>query len=286
MTRDDGSPRPYSLLIRDNDERLARANSFILRRLSAPLRSLPDFLIIGAMKAGTTSLFHYIKRHPAMRSPIRKEIHYFDIGRRKSVWWYRAHFPICLPPGSVITGEACPAYLFCPGADRRIHELLPDVRLIVLLRNPVERAISHYFHERRMGREHLPIMKALKVEERRLARLDLDDQADLDTYLHASYKCRGHYADQLARYHALFPADRILILASAQLFSEPRLVMARVFRFLGLEEFHASVYPRKNSGRRERVPDEVYRHLRSHFRPHDERLREMIRDLDGSWLDR
>lgn len=271
-------PQPYPLRPRIDDQRLARPVGFLGNRLTARVRSLPDFLIIGAMKSGTSSLFHYLQRHPMIEPPIRKEIHFFTVGYHKGTSWYRAHFPLRgALSGSRITGEGCPDYMFCPGAEHRIYRLLPDVRLIILLRDPVERAISHYFHERRMGREYLPIMEALEVEEERLAGADLEDPQGLETYLHASYKRRGWYASHIARYFTLFPRDRILILGSGDLFRDSQRTTAEAIRFLGLPAVSAAEdYPPKNVGDREKVPAEVYRHLEEYFEPHELRLRELL----------
>lgn len=268
----------YPLNSRTDDQRLRRPLSFVKNRLTTRFRSFPHFLIIGAMKAGTSSLFHYLQRHPAVKPPIRKEVHFFSVGYHKGVEWYQAHFPMHRTlSGGGITGEGCPDYLFCPGAEQRIRHLLPDARLIVILRDPVERAISHYYHERRMGREYLPIMQALEVESERLAHADISKPGGLETYLHASYKLRGCYADHLARYLAVFSSDQILILGSGELFHEPRKSTSEAIRFLGLPDIPSrDDYPRKNAGEREAVPAEVYTYLRQYFEPHEQRLRDLL----------
>ncbi len=120
--------------------------SWIYRRLTSGSRRLPDFIILGAQRAGTSSLYYYLSQHPQILPAVRKELHFFDDHYRRGLGWYRSQFPTRGARGT-ITGEATPYYLSHPHAPARIQRLLPQARLIVLLRNPVERAISHYFFE-------------------------------------------------------------------------------------------------------------------------------------------
>ncbi|HYF40703.1 MAG TPA: sulfotransferase domain-containing protein, partial [Gemmatimonadales bacterium] len=139
------------------------------RKLTGPLRGLPSVLLIGAQKAGTTSLFNYMAEHPAVLPPSNKEIHYFDLNPTRGLTWYRSHFPYNhqLRDGSV-TVDASPYYLAHPGVPQRAAQLLPGARLLVLLRNPVDRAYSHYQHEVRGGREPLSFEEAIAREPERL----------------------------------------------------------------------------------------------------------------------
>lgn len=149
--------------------------------------------------------------------------------------------------------------------------------MIALLRDPVERAISHYYHEVRMGREYLPIMEALKAEEERLSDASIDDAEGLETYLHASYKRRGCYADQLARYFSVFGREQLLILGNNQLLRDPEKTTNEVFDFLSLPQMQGDLgYPKKNSGERKGIPAEVYAYLEEYFEPHNQRLFDML----------
>ncbi|MBU0638918.1 MAG: sulfotransferase domain-containing protein, partial [Planctomycetes bacterium] len=138
---------------------------------------MPDLLIIGAQKAGTTSLHRYLCRHPNVLGPWSKEVHYFDIQYDKGTTWYRTHFPSwpykCLKDirrgRRSLAFETSPYYLFHPCVPERVHKLLPNVKLIAILRDPVGRAYSHYHHELRLGYETLPLEEALAKEEERLA---------------------------------------------------------------------------------------------------------------------
>ncbi len=122
------------------------------RHLTAPFRVLPDFVVIGAQRSGTTSLYNNLVEHPQIASCIRKEVHYFDAYFERGSYWYRGHFPraaelrrLARRHGApVLTGEATPMYLFDPPCRRRLAELVPDAKLLVLLRDPVAREYSQY----------------------------------------------------------------------------------------------------------------------------------------------
>jgi hypothetical protein len=214
-------------------------------------------------------------------------VHFFDDGYRRGEVWYRSHFPSAGqgPPGAVV-GEASPYYLCHPHAPRRMRERLPRVKLVALLRNPSERAVSHYFHELRKQRETLPILEAMRAEEARIGaeweRLLRDERHVSPVHRAFSYKQRGVYVDQLERWWAQFPRDRLLVLESAELFSAPGETLRRVFAFLGIDpDFRcADLAPRNVGVYREEVPAAVRQELDAFFRPHNRRLFERLgRDL-------
>jgi hypothetical protein len=261
----------------------------IFDALTAPLRPLPNFLVIGAQKSGTTSLFHYICQHPQVFENNYKEIHFFDLHYQLGENWYRAHFPLAgrfLPNRCI--GEATPYYLCHPHAPSRIATLLPRVQLIVILRNPVERAISHYFHEKKKGREELPILEAFQQEDARCAE---EWQKMLDNPLYVSkihqsfsYKQRGIYIEQLQRYWEFIPKQQILILESSRLFSEPEAVLKQVFEFLKIDS--SIVIPdlavkNANSGKTA-ASSEVYTYLEQFFAPYNDLLQNAL-GQDFGW---
>ena len=132
------------------------------------LRMLPDFVIIGAQKSGTTSLDEFVYQHPAIL-PAAKGVHcYFALHYKKGEDWYRLRFPIRASQ-KFLSGEGSPIYLFYPWVPGRMKKLLPDVKLIVILRNPVDRAYSHYHHTKRKKRETLSFEEATNSEEERCA---------------------------------------------------------------------------------------------------------------------
>jgi hypothetical protein len=256
------------------------------RRVTSRDRTLPDFIIVGAQKAGTSSLFHYLRQHPQLVPPFTKEVHFFDGGLHpgidnfaKGPAWYRAHFP----PKSTLgerrqTFEASPLYLFNPLVPERIHDLVPTVKLIALLRNPTERAISHYFHERRAGHETLPVMEALLAEEQRLAPVIDSGDYKSNAFMNFSYKQRGLYREQLERFAAYFPWSQILVLSSEEFFCDPGQTLRRVFEFVGVDpECRVGDLKPRNVGRdKAKVDPEVYSYLDDYFVPHNQALYRLI----------
>lgn len=251
------------------------------RLLTAPLRRLPDFIIIGAMKAGTSSLYSYLAQHPGIKPSLVKEIHYFNrYYQERSLAWYRSFFPL-RDGGTWLTGEATPAYLHYPRTAERIHALVPQVRLIVLLRNPVDRAISHYYHMVRQGRETLPLMEALKQEEERLdgeqEKMETEKNYFSTAYGWYSYKKRGKYAEQLKRYWKYFDPSQILVLKSEDFFSQPDQTLHNTFAFLGRDPSFlcSDLTPSNVGGYNDRIPAEVYQYLNDYFADDNEELREL-----------
>jgi hypothetical protein len=207
---------------------------FLFRRLIANFKQ-PDFLIVGAQRAGTTSLFNYLSQHPNIRSPLLKEIHYFDLNSQNSPDWYFAHFPP--NRGNFLTGEASPYYLFHPEVPARVAKLLPTVKLIVLLRNPIERAYSNYQHSVSLGIEKRSFAEAIQPE--------LNGQKyPVGSIAHReqSYLARGLYAEQLERWLKIFPRRQLLILKSETFFQNPPETLNAISEFLGLSSFQEAEY--------------------------------------------
>ena len=265
--------------------RTARRVRWAWLHSTARWRTLPEVIIIGAQKSGTTSLFYYLAQHPQIRSPLRKEIYYFGSNFVKGTDWYRGHFPLkrLLSRGQ-ITFEGSPSYLFNPIVPAQIAALLPTVKLIAVLRDPTKRAVSHYFHSKRKGREALSIEEAMAQEERRLAELLANSRYDDPAFRHHSYKLRGHYWEQLERFFAIFPRSQLLVLSSDELFTEPELVLQRVSEFIGIDPtFRFSNLAARNiNPNRQPVEPGVYEELDRYFRPHNEKLFRML-GQDFGW---
>ena len=216
-------------------------------------RPLPDTLILGAQKAGTTSLYHALAQHPETTPSRTKEIHFFDLNYRRGTGWYRFHFPNpSLNSTPHLPFESSPYYLFHPCVPRRVRRHLPDAKFIVLLRDPVARAYSHYWHEATRGRETLSFADAVAAEPKRLS----DDERRLadgeicysPAHHRYSYLARGDYERQLRRWFQWFPPERFLILESEALFEAPDIELGKVTDFLGLERFTEPVLERRNTG--------------------------------------
>ncbi len=200
----------------------------------------PDFIVIGAQRAGSTSLYRYLTAHPGIAPARIKELHYFSHHHQRPWAWYRDQFPRNLPAG-MLTGEATPYYLYHPLAPERIARTSPAAKLIAVLRNPVDRALSHYHHERARGTEWLDFEASLAAEPERLSgeRNRMISDPDYTSLVHqnASYVDRGRYADQLRQWYAIIPRDRILVVRSEDLYCDPVGATRKVTDFLGLPSF-------------------------------------------------
>ncbi|MCB1679470.1 MAG: sulfotransferase domain-containing protein [Halioglobus sp.] len=255
-------------------------------RVTRNNRDLPSFIIIGAQKAGTTSLFSYLSQHPELMPSIKKEIHFFDGGRYpwvdgnpRAEAWYRAQFPYqSSKTRRKKTFEASPFYLFNPETPRRIHAWMPEVKLIALLRNPSERAISHYFHGVRKDREPLAMQAAFEAEEARLEESLAKKDYESFAFRKYSYKLRGRYKEQLERYFEVFDRKQILVLCSESFFADPRHNLNKVCKFLGIAEEFAldNLAPANVGGNRSDVAPATYQYLNDYFKPYNEQLFEFL----------
>lgn len=186
---------------------------------------LPNFLVIGAQRSGTTSLFQVLRRHPQVFIPDLKEVNYFfhDNHYRRGVDYYQSVFA-AVPPGAQAVGEASPGYICKPGVAQRIQELLPAVKLIAVLRNPVDRAYSQYWDNRRFLAEPLSFAQTMEV-------------ALTPEYRHGErgYFSRGVYINQLENYLELFPRHNLLVLLFEELKQDPAAAFRACFQFLGVD---------------------------------------------------
>lgn len=255
----------------------------ILRRRAPDRGRLPRLVIPGAMKAGTTSLFEYLRGHPQLLASREKEVHYFDMNFHRGPAWYTRQIPrirgvaACRP----LPFESSPYYLFEPRVPERVHELMPDVKLVILLRDPVDRAFSHYHNNRRLGREPLSFEDAIDAEEERLAgeeqRLLGDPEAVSLSHKWYSYLQRGIYVEQLLRWRAWFPPEQMLVVDAWRLFTTPRAVLAEVLTFVGVDAWEpANFNPRNHGGHGEVMRPETRARLEAFFGPYQRRLAELI----------
>ena len=217
-------------------------------KATSAIRPLPGFLVIGAQKAGTTALYAYLRQHPAITGPSWKEVSFFDRHYARGEAWYRGNFPNSLRARGDLVGEASPSYLFHPLAPERVAGLVPEAKLIVLVRNPVDRAYSHYQHEVALGREPLSFEYAVAAEYERLRGEEGRLVADPSYFSHAwwnyTYRARGLYADQLERWLAVFPREQLLVVPSDDLSADPGAAYASVLAFLGAVPYRLDAYPR------------------------------------------
>jgi hypothetical protein len=259
-----------------------RVLDWSLRYLTAGGRAAPDFLIIGTQKGGTTSLYAWLEAHPNLLGAYRKEVKYFDCNYPLGPRWYRSHFPdrAALHRQRALTGEASPYYMYHPAAAGRIRRDLPGVRMIALLRDPVERAYSDYQHMFRSGRETLGFDQALEAEAQRLQgeaeKICRDPRYSVYQHMHFSYQARGRYVEQLTRLFDLFPREQVLVLRSEDLFAEPASVFARVLRFLGLPDWQAARFQTLNRGEYSGMPAPIRARLAGYFKPYNRQLEDLL----------
>ena len=261
----------------------------VWRQATAFARALPDFLIIGAQKAGTTSLYEYLTQHPQVLAAVKKEIRFFGENYPQGLSWYRSHFPFSykLGNGRFLSGESSPTTMFHPLAPERVAQTIPAVKLIALLRDPVARAFSHHQMNLRSGRDQLPFEEAIKREAERLegalqGTLNGNNEA-IFRYTSFSYLARGEYAAQLQRWLSFFPKEQILVLQSEALFRNPADIFHQVLAFLALPVVELPKYFAHNPGRYDgKMSEDSRRFLMQYFREPNQRLCELL-GRDFGW---
>ena len=261
---------------------------WMFHRLSYPWRGLPFFIIVGVQKGGTTSLFRYISHHPRFLPPFRKEIKYFDFNYGFGKKWYQANFPLRskLAITHSITGEASPNYIFHPNGVERIASTLPEVKVIALLRDPVNRAFSHYNHMRKRRQEELSFEEAIAAEQGRLhgeaQKITANSQYSSDEYFNHSYLARGRYIEQVPQLFNLFPRENILILQSEDLYSRTEETYHQALSFLGLPLFDLPRYRVSNRGKYDPMNDSTRQQLVDYFAPYNQQLYQYL-GRDFGW---
>ena len=258
---------------------------------TAPVRTLPDFLIIGAQKCGTTFLYQLLVQHPRVKPAFVKEVHYFDLNFAKGNNWYRSHFPLQMRnTRTYITGEASPYYLFHPHAAKRASMVVPDAKLIILLRNPVDRAYSHYQHQVKRvpgkARETLTFEEAIEAEDRILpaevSKMLQDEYYQSPSHRTRSYLSRGIYIDQLLVWSSFFPRRRMLALKSEDLFDDTTNALERMLDFLEIPHWTPEAYSIPNKREYTGVEPFVRQRLDEYYEPHNQRLYEYL-GVDLGW---
>ena len=267
---------------------------FEARRILRTPRAMPHFILIGAQKSGTSSMFAYLRQHPQIVRPMFKELYYFDRHYHRGLRWYGCNFP---SRASIerrndrhgrghLTFEATATYIFDAEVPVRIARDIETRKFIVLLRNPVDRAISAYWHARRMARETRSLNDALEAD---FARYEADrtfeegrgpepdGAAPRPTYVR-----RGIYHESVSRWQAVFGPDSLLVIQSERMFADPAATMARVFSYLDLPPVRDIDYEPQNVGAYRESDEGPRRKLQEFYRPHNERLAAMT-GLNLSW---
>ena len=275
--------------------RSVRRAQGVLGQATRSARVLPSVLIVGAQRGGTTSMFKALRQHPAMLAPVTgKGVHFFDLAYERGLNWYRGNFPLqrTVDAASSTAGiaartfESSPYYLWHPHVAARIAADLDEIRCLVLVRDPVERAYSAHEHETRKGFETETFERALELEASRLAGADRElaehPLAPHYSHQHHAYRARGIYAPQVERLAGELGKDRVLVVDSQAFFETPETEMAEVWSFLGLGEPAGIVYERHNARHRNPMDLGVRAELEEFFTPHDADLTSWLRRVP-SW---
>ncbi|MEW6585077.1 MAG: sulfotransferase [Nitrospirota bacterium] len=245
---------------------------------------LPDFLIIGAQKCGTTSLYNYLIQHPCIYPASVKEVGFFDRYYEKSLKWYRAQFPSAfskyylkfIGKQRFITGEASTGYVLNPHALERIFKITPRAKLILLLRNPVDRAYSHYQHTLRIGMEDLSFDAAIEKEDERIGdaweKMKSDENYyNFDIALYA-YLRTGTYIDQVELLFKLFAKEQILIVKAEEFNSHPADIFRGVLDFLNMPPYERELSVKHNAGNYPPMDPAIRQKLGNYFKPYNHAL--------------
>lgn len=232
----------------------------------------PNFMIIGVQRGGTTSLYSYVMQHPQIVSPIKKEMDFWSWHFHRGINWYLSHFPPIPSGENFITGEASPSYIDHPDAVDRVFQNCPDVKLILLLRNPCDRAISHYYHWRSFNWEYRTLEDAIEDDIQKLKeKTDIIIGEEPGNYI-----VHGLYIEHLKKWLKLFPREQILIIKSEDLYVETAKTMKQVWQFLGLPEYQLPEYQNSNPGSYSPVDESTRQKLRDYFQPYNKQLEEYL----------
>ncbi|EGK89477.1 tetratricopeptide repeat protein [Microcoleus vaginatus PCC 9802] len=232
----------------------------------------PNFIIIGSQRCGTTSLYTYLAQHPQILTPIKKEMDFFSWHFERGIDWYLAHFPPMPPGEQFLTGEASPSYFDSREAPERLYSLFPEAKLIVLLRNPVDRAISQFYRLTGLNWEARSLDRVISDEIERLSQ----NPEYIIGEEPGNYLARGRYIEFIKNWRAFFPQEQLLILKSEDFYADAATTVKQVLEFLDLPEYQLSDYQNANPGSYQPVNQSVRDWLRDYFRPYNQQLEEYL----------
>lgn len=261
-----------------------------MRSVTRSARALPSFIIVGTHKGGTTALYDYLAAHPQVVPSLEKEVHYFDRDYDGDPDTYRIQFPVQARMDRIsqrigkptITGEASPYYLAYPHTPPRVRAMLPDVKLIALLRDPVTRVVSAFHHNRKRT-PYEPLTTVAEAVERELTlfpdeieTVRANEMYEDFNYARYCYLRRSVYVDHLENWHRHFPREQMLVVQSERLSAEPEAVFAEVVEFLELDAWQPPAFPRSNTNSYPDIDPDLRARLVEYFTPHNERLFEYL----------
>lgn len=291
-SREHDAARAYHFLPRKL-RRLTRKAWLDVRHYNDKNNALPDFYVIGSMKSGTTTLYMHLESHPEVYPATLKEVHYFNTHRDLGERFFRSHFPArsalseCSNSwGRQIVGEATPDYIFHPAAPAICHGLTPNARFVLLMRNPVDRAFSHWKQGKRFEFESESFDRAIALEEARLSgeSKKLEEDIHYYSYRHQmySYLARGRYAEQINRWLNYFDPAQFLFIRSEDMFEDGNAVFKRVTDFLGLSAWSPKSFDLKFKGLEGDIPTASRSRLSEYYEIFNQELYEIVGE-DYGW---
>ena len=252
--------------------------------ITSPLRVLPDFFVIGPGRTGTTSLYHYLDQHPSLSKSAYDELGFFDVNFHLGLYWYRSLFPsiftkfrIKLKTNFFMTYDVTPSYVRRPWNAKRIKKLFPDSKLIIVLRNPVDKTYSHYYLSKQSG-ETRTFEEVIEEDMDDVLKWNIQSRDDnyFATKVEKSKLARGFYVEQLPIWFDEFSKDQILIISSEDLASKTKNTMNDIFRFLNLPEYEIQNIEKVNISKYSKMNPKTRKNLITFFKPYNEQLYQFL----------
>ena len=246
-------------------------------------KSGPDFIIAGASKCGTSSIYYYLSRHPQILLPHKKEIDFYWQHYERGIDWYLAHFPSISDRSDYLTGEATPNYLRFPQVAQRIKDTFPQTKIILLLRNPVDRAISWHYHKLNSGLTDVDLATAIATEIKRLATVS-ESEITNTGYYNPDNIMSSLYYYKIKPWIETLGRQNFLILKSEDFYLNPIDNMQRVFEFLDLPSCTLENYPKVNAGSYNKIDPQIKATLSNYFAPYNKQLENYL-GINFGWDD-
>jgi len=253
--------------------------------LSSPFRVLPECFVIGVVRSGTTSLYHYLSQHPSIAPAAYDELGYFDDNYHLGINWYKSLFPtkftknkIIKKHGKFLTYDVTPFYIYNPLVARRISASFPRAKIISNLRNPIDRAYSNYIQMYQDGdtTKTFEEMIQMSMDEIEKNKSKLNNEVYIADIFYQNILARGFYADQLKIWFEKFQKQQILIIPSEDLAQKPDQVLTKVFEFLDLPYFKIKDFTRQNKREYHPMKDETRKLLVEFYKPYNKKLFDML----------
>ena len=256
------------------------------RNLTSSSRVLPDFIIIGAGRAGTTALYTYLIQHPSIITastdndePVA-DLHFFEYMISDKISWYKSHFPR-KSKNSFVTGEFTSTYMYHKNVPERIFNLIPKIKLIVILRNPIDKAYSTYNQQSHFNEVTSSFEETIKAE---FARIDLiknhieytNNNPNFDNYVEYNIIRHGIYFNYLEKWLKIFPKKQIFVVDSNELENFPQQTLNKVFEFLNLSPREIPNLAKVNVGKYSPMTESTRESLIEFYKPHNAKLNNLL----------